>query len=154
MNTITVIDPSHPVDYSKQEVPPNYKCGKCGATNCKLWRDYQTFLDKQSLLCLKCACDEQGKIRTPTEDGCLLYTDETHYWYRTADMEPDWWHSYDPEKGAPAEAIETKIEREKTNQIGWRVPAVPTPENDTYWSYTSVPQAGCDWWHRLPSTPI
>ncbi len=154
MSTITVIDPSHPVDYSKQEVPPNYKCGKCGATGCKLWRLYQTFLDKQSLLCLKCACDEQGKIRTPTEDGCLLYTEETHYWYRTATSQPDCWHGYDPEKGPPAETTETKIEREKTDQIGWRMPAVPTAENDTYWGYTSVPQAGCDWWHRLPSTPI
>lgn len=36
------------------------------------------------------------------------------------------------------------------DQIGWLVPAVPTEENDTFWGYTSVPQAGVDWWKRLP----
>lgn len=38
-----------------------------------------------------------------------------------------------------------------TDQIGGMIPAVPTEEGDTYWGYTSVPQAGCDWWRRLPS---
>ena len=28
--TIVIVDPTHPVDYTKNEVPPNYKCGKCG----------------------------------------------------------------------------------------------------------------------------
>ncbi len=36
------------------------------------------------------------------------------------------------------------------DQIGWLVPAVPTKEGDTYWGYTSVPQAGVKWWERLP----
>ncbi len=36
------------------------------------------------------------------------------------------------------------------DQIGWMIPAVPTEEGDTYWGYTSVPQAGCDWWYALP----
>ena len=151
--TSHVVDPQHPVDYSKQEVPPNYKCGKCGATNCKLWRDYQTFLEHQSLLCLNCACQEQNKVRTPTEDDRSLYTDEVHHWYRTATSQHGWWHGYDPKKGPPSDAIETKNERERTDQIGWRVPAVPTEENDSYWGYTSVPQAGCDWWYRLPTLP-
>lgn len=151
--TSCVVDPQHPVDYSKQEVPPNYKCGKCGATGCKLWRDYQTFLEHQSLLCLKCACREQKKVRTPTEDGRSLYTDEVHYWYRTATTRPDCWHGYDPKRGPPSDAIETRTERERTDHIGWRVLAVPTEENDSYWGHTSVPQAGCDWWGRLPTLP-
>jgi len=153
-DTPSVVDPNHSVDYSKQKVPPNYKCGKCGATSCKLWRDYQTFLDHQSLMCLNCACREQNKVRTTTEDGRLLYTDKVHYWYRTAIMRPDHWCGYDPKNGPPSDAIETRTERERTDQIGWRVPAVPTEGNDSYWGYTSVPQAGCDWWDRLPTTPF
>ncbi len=151
--TPRVIDPSHPVDYSKQEVPPNYKCSKCGATGCKLWRDYQTLLNNQSLVCLTCAFREQKKVLTPTEDGRSLYTDKVHYLYRTATTPPDHWHGYDPKKGPPSDAIETRTERERTEDIGWRVPAVPTEENDNYWGCTSVPQAGWDWWVRLPTIP-
>ncbi len=38
-----------------------------------------------------------------------------------------------------------------TDQIGGLVPAVPTEEGDTYWGYSSVPQAGVLWWRRLPN---
>lgn len=38
-----------------------------------------------------------------------------------------------------------------TDQVGWLIPAVPTEEGDTFWGYTSVPQAGVDWWRRLPT---
>lgn len=41
------------------------------------------------------------------------------------------------------------------DQISWRVPAVPTQQSTAkrreYWGYTSVPQAGVDWWKRLPT---
>jgi len=37
-----------------------------------------------------------------------------------------------------------------TDSIGWRIPAVPTQEGDTYWGYSSVPQDGVEWWVRLP----
>jgi hypothetical protein len=37
-----------------------------------------------------------------------------------------------------------------TDQIGWSIPAVPTPDGETYWGYTSVPDAGCRWWDKLP----
>lgn len=36
------------------------------------------------------------------------------------------------------------------DQIGWRVAAVPTEAGDSFWGYTSVPDAGCKWWHALP----
>jgi hypothetical protein len=150
---ITVVDPKHPVDYASSVTPSSYVCGECGARGVKLWRDYQTVLDHQTLLCLHCACAEQGKIRTPTEDGASLYTDVVHHWYRTADMSPDYWNGYDPKEGPPSDAIETKTERERTDQIGWRIPAVPTEANDTFWGYTSVPEAGCKWWNRLPTLP-
>lgn len=38
-------------------VPETYKCGRCGVTGCKIWREYQVF---QSALVLEC-CDCAGK---------------------------------------------------------------------------------------------
>lgn len=68
-----VVDPAHPVDYSKQEVPPSYKCHKCGAAGCKLWRDYQTFLEHQTLLCARCAGEGQGKnVDSIGDDGSYI----------------------------------------------------------------------------------
>lgn len=40
-----------------------------------------------------------------------------------------------------------------TDQIGSLVPAVPTPEGDTFWGYASVPSEGVAWWRALPSMP-
>ncbi len=119
--SVSVVDPTHPVDYKSTMVPPTYKCGKCGATNCKLWRDYQTFLKNQSLLCAKCAGEEQKKD--------------------VSDIDDEGRRSLEEGLGV------------RTDQIGWRIPAVPTEENDTYWGYTSVPQPGCDWWRGLPTHP-
>jgi hypothetical protein len=112
-------------------------------------------MDQQSLLCLNCACAEQKKVRTPTEDGKSLYTDEVRHWFRSPTTRPGWWEGYDPDdpkKGLPADVIETKTDRERTDQIGWRVPAVPTEDGKSYWGYTSVPQPGCDWWESLPTS--
>ena len=39
----------------------------------------------------------------------------------------------------------------RCDQIGFRVPAVPTEDGDTYWGYTSVPEDGVNWWKRLPT---
>lgn len=39
-----------------------------------------------------------------------------------------------------------------TDQIGWMVPAIPTEEGDTFWGYSSVPEAGIRWWVTLPTT--
>lgn len=35
-------------------------------------------------------------------------------------------------------------------QIGWLVAAVPVETGHTYWGYTSVPDAGVEWWDALP----
>ena len=35
------------------------------------------------------------------------------------------------------------------DSVGWFVPAVPTEDGSSYWGYTSVPQPGVEWWHRL-----
>lgn len=39
------------------------------------------------------------------------------------------------------------------DQIGWLVPAVPTPDGETFWDYTLVPPEGVAWWRNLPSYP-
>ncbi|PLX25961.1 hypothetical protein C0580_00915, partial [Candidatus Parcubacteria bacterium] len=41
----------------------------------------------------------------------------------------------------------------RTDQIGWRVPAIPTEGFYTYWGYTSVPGPGVEWWRNLPTMP-
>lgn len=38
------------------------------------------------------------------------------------------------------------------DQIGWLVPAIPTPDG-TFWGYSSVPPEGEKWWRELPSYP-
>ncbi len=40
-----------------------------------------------------------------------------------------------------------------TDQIGNRIPAVPTEGGDTFWGYTSIPEPGCIWWRSLPTLP-
>jgi len=134
------------ISSSKAKMPPGYKCSKCGATGVKLWHDV---LDHQSLLCLRCTCEDQNKVRTPSEDGRSLYTEKIHYWYRSASMSPNHWSGYDPTKGIPSDAVDIRSEQERTNQIGWYVPAVPT-KDDTFFDSTSEPKFGYDWWASLP----
>ncbi len=114
--TLAIVDPNQPVDYSSTAVPSNYHCHECKVTGVKLWREYQTFLDRQTLLCVTCAGKEQKKdVSTADDRGCI-----------TGEMG-------------------------KTDQIGDRIPAVLTEENTTFWGYTSVPDAGVNYWKRLPT---
>lgn len=55
------------VDYSKAVVPDDYKCGTCGATDVKLWREYQTF--SPQLLCADCAAVDQHKDISDIDAG-------------------------------------------------------------------------------------
>jgi hypothetical protein len=92
--------------------PVDYKCSKCGAAGCRLFRQYQTFADEIELLCRPCALvDQERSIRTadytpgeyeiawlvcavPTEDGATFwgYTsipqNGLEWWKRLA-REPD-----------------------------------------------------------------
>ena len=43
------------------DIPEEYICADCGAAGVKLWREYQTVLEKQALRCYKCAGENQGK---------------------------------------------------------------------------------------------
>jgi hypothetical protein len=102
-----------------------YVCDDCGASGCKLWRDYQTFLDRQRLRCAPCAAKNQDKpIIDIDDDG-----------FRTL-FEYDWGH-----------------EHNRSDQIGWLVPAVTTAEGDTFWGYTSCPEDRIRWWRALPTLP-
>ncbi len=135
--------------YLEGKVPKDYVCCDCGAKGVKLWHDCYTHDKHQPLRCLPCTCSEQGKVRTPTEDGCSLYEEKRHM-YRTAGMESNRWKQYNPDEGLPSDAVETKVWRNETDQIGWFVPAVPTEKNDAYWAYTAVPAEACEWWYNLP----
>jgi len=114
---ISVFDPNYPIDYKKPEVPPSYQCCRCGATNCKLWRDYLESSEYLTLLCAECSAKEQRKdIASIDKDGKLESTANG-----------------------------------RTNQIGSRIPAIPTEGNDIFWGYTSAPKAGYEWWAKLPT---
>jgi len=43
--------------------------------------------------------------------------------------------------------------RSYTDQIGAMVPAVPDEEGESFWGYTSIPEAAGTWWRRLPTFP-
>jgi hypothetical protein len=109
------------VNYASAIAPPAYECHSCGVHGCKLWREYQTFADRTELVCCDCA----GKSQQ--EDVSSIDADGRRK------LGPDY----------PDDC--------RTDQIGWRVPAVPTQEGDTFWGYTSVPADGVAWWRRLPT---
>lgn len=100
-----------------------YECSKCGASGCKLWREYNTFLSHQDLYCAPCAGKEEGK------DISDIDADGMRRW----DVFPD--------------------STARTDQIGGLIPAVSTAENDTFWGYTSVPDDRVAWWKALPTLP-
>lgn len=104
------------IDYTSTTTPPNYKCGKCGASGVKLWRPYSS--SHVELLCASCAATDQHI------DISQMKWDGTHY-------APRWGN--------------------RTDQLGWYVPAVPDEEGVSYWGYTSVPDAGVKWWRQLPN---
>ncbi len=60
---------------------------------------------------------------------------------------------------ACSEKDQGKELRPGCDQIGWLIPAVPSarvdekmriPRGETFWGYTSVPQAEVEWWLSLP----
>ena len=55
-------------DYSGG-APRGYKCGECGMKGVKLWREYQTFMDHQSLYCASCSVEKNGKGGEVDDNG-------------------------------------------------------------------------------------
>ena len=44
-----------------------------------------------------------------------------------------------------------KTDQCDTDELGSMLPAVPTEDEESYWGYSSVPQAGVLWWRNLPN---
>src|SRR5579885_1042912 len=107
------------LDYSKDEVPEDYKCHDCGAQGCKLWRD--SGFPPILLQCVDCAVRGQNN---PQIAPAFHKSASQHNFY----VEED--------------GMYTDHYGQRTDQIGWRMPAVPTEDNMAYWGYSSVPQAG------------
>jgi len=105
-----------------------YVCTGCGSSNCRLWRQYQTFADQTELLCCECAEKDQSKT-------CQL---------------PD---GNDPHHKTMVLDKGSGFERPATSTIGWLVPAIPTADWETFWGYTSVPPDGIKWWYDMPLRP-
>jgi hypothetical protein len=106
---------SWPVQYSTSTVPDTYRCGTCGVVGCKLWREYQTFLCHQTLECCDCAGKSQEEdVSQIDADGKISVGDGVMGKYANG-----------------TEAVQ------RADQIGFRVPAVPTEEGDAFWGYTS-----------------
>lgn len=40
--------------------------------------------------------------------------------------------------------------RQRTPQIGNRIPAIPKPENNSFWGYADSPVESKNWWNGLP----
>jgi len=111
------------IDYSSTTPPADYKCHSCGVHGCKLWREYNTFADYTELVCCDCAGKSQQKdVSGIDSEGKILLRPSSIYG-----------------------------ENCRCDQIGWRVPAVPTEEGDTFWGYSSVPTSGVNWWLKLPT---
>jgi hypothetical protein len=89
------------LDYSKVEVPDNYRCG-CGAHGVRLYREYQTFLDQQVLRCTKCALADQKQAKPDQPSAhsigwlvAAVPTEENDtFWGYTSVPEPGvtWWN--------------------------------------------------------------
>lgn len=95
-----------PFLYSDGKTPDGYVC-KCGASNVRLYREYQTFLNHQELSCTTCAIKEYNETHhkpwdpessdrsseigwlvaaVPTEDG------STFWGYTSVPQDGvDWW---------------------------------------------------------------
>lgn len=105
--------------YLEGKVPDNYKCAECGATGCKLWREYQTFLEHQRLLCAPCAAAEQDKdISDIDADGKISF--ERHW--RTDSI------------GWMVPAVPTE-----ENDTYWGYTSVPTPGVNWWKNLPSLP---------------
>lgn len=113
--------------YASGEIPEGYACSTCGATRCKLWREYQTMMTYQRLYCGPCAIkDTQVNGQPPI----TIRPDGKASWFLTGDTNPLW-----------------------VDSIGRLVPAVPLEDGTSMWGYTSVPDDAVAWWRNLPSYP-
>lgn len=126
--------------------PTRYACARCGRAGCKLWREYQTILSAQTLLCGACAlADQEKSIRDERAVPRPLSSAES-----PSPSEPP----------IDAEGYRVNKYGDKTDQIGWYIPAVPTigllpgwalHPDANFWGYTSVPPEAVAWWRAMPT---
>lgn len=133
------------VDYASTTPPTGYRCTTCGRHGCKLWREYQTFADHTELVCCDCAGKSQSEdVRRIDKHG----NRPSEFFTRRDRRRCARQNSGRGRRGA------RPVAEHRTDQIGLRVPAVPTEEGDTFWSYSSVPPEGVAWWRGLPTRAI
>jgi hypothetical protein len=101
-------------------------CTGCKASGLKLWRDYNTCASACELKCAACATPAQIAYEAKT------YTEKNRDYLGALDADGMFMF-----RGS--------------DQLGGLVPAVPTPEGDTFWGYTSVPNEDVLWWYALPT---
>ena len=127
-----------PFTYTDQQAPVGYTCSTCEKKGVKLWREYQTFLEHQSLSCADCALQRAARNnkdgRGARYEGPVSADGHVTVFFSTCG-------------GGDGDAV-----GRPTDQIGWLVPAVPMENGKTFWSYCAVPDDGVEWWQRLPSS--
>jgi hypothetical protein len=132
------------IDYKSKVAPTGYYCHTCKKQGCKLWREYQTFADYTELVCCDCAAASQEKDVSKIDRFGRYVSDLDSISRRER-------RRFARQNSGPRRMHAKRIYDGKTDQIGWRVPAVPTEDGTTFWGYTSVPLSGVHWWQRLPT---
>ncbi len=141
--------PMGPVDYAAAVPPSLYRCTTCGAFGCKLWREYQTFANHTELVCCDCAGRSQKKDMSDIDaEGRRMS------FYRLTRRQRRYRARHGTVGRRGARMVPAQEPSGRTDQIGWRVPAVPTEDGEGFWGYSSVPDDGVKWWRALPTRQV
>lgn len=113
--TISIVDPSSPVNYAVPATPSSYTCGMCRKTGVKLWRTGSTMsLADVDLCCADCAAGYES------EDISDMDAETGKYTIRDLEMQSDQIGNYMP-------AVPTA-----ENDGFWRYTCVP-PDGVAWW---------------------
>jgi hypothetical protein len=116
--------PIGPIDYAGGATE-RYACSVCEASGCKLWREYKPEVEAPwfAFARLRC-CDCAAKPM-----------------------------GLDVSRIDAKGRVPMRDGREivRTDQLGWFVPAIPTPDGENFHAYSTVPPEAEAWWHRLPT---
>lgn len=105
--------------------PTHYKCQVCGAAGVKLWREYNTFLNHQRLLCRDCAEKDQAESLQRLYGPGSILGDYSEACDQISSLIP---------------AVPDLLPKGPE----WKL-----TEGYTFWGYTSVPDAEVKWWKSL-----
>jgi hypothetical protein len=107
-----------------------YKCDTCGAKDCRLYREYQTFLNHQTLYCTACALTLHNAVRAK-EDKPVETLEQLRI-YSPKVSQIGW------------RVAAVPCTRLPDGKFDWE---------GSFWGFTSVPDDGCAWWDGLPVSP-